>query len=89
MPPDIKEFIKVELNKGDVIVEVLRLSDQQRSRLIFNNDGKMKGSVNSITIYGYLDRLVRFSRQNILIYVNNILLTDIKLPALAYEEVLI
>lgn len=85
IPTHINEFIDDALKAGDLNVTVVycvngdtnMMKEVGKSQLTFNSEGRIKGSESMVTIHGYLQRLVKYSRKNIMIYLNNQALTDI------------
>lgn len=81
---DIKNFIEDESKKGSVKILIY---ENKSGRMISNlsfKDGKFEGLEGSITIDGYMNRIVQFCTKDILIYINEILITDIK-PRKIYQ----
>lgn len=78
MIKNIKDFIEDETKKGLVTVSIYESSSKKLiSNLSFKN-GKFEGIEGTITIDGYLNRIIQHCRKDINIYINNVLLTDIK-----------
>lgn len=77
----VKDFIEDESKKGPVTVTVTEERNGMTVPLtgLTFKDGRFVGLDGSVvTIEGYLNRLIKYCTRDIRIFVNSVLLTDIK-----------
>jgi hypothetical protein len=77
LPEFVKSFIEVRLKKGDIKVITKDVNGTGYSELEFDSEGYTKTLTEKAHIYGYIKRLLKFCKKDIIIYIDDMKLDHI------------
>lgn len=85
MPEYIQQYILNQCQQGKGIVE-LRNQARVTNRLEFDTNGMSKTIDEQVSIVNYIERILTYSRKDVMIYVNNERLDELSIPRLLNKE---